>query len=221
MDAIVLAGGAGRRLGGVDKPAQHVRGESMLERVVTAVGDARLIAVVGPPRPGVDGVRWCREDPPGGGPVAAIAAGLQQTTAPTVVVLAADLPWVRGAVRPLLAALDSDVSAGCAVLTDASGRRNPLASAWRRRALDAALDAVAPHEGARAMTLLDRVRVVEVPDTGGWGDDCDTPADLARARSRAVDEPSAPPMGRPTDANPTVTATANPTANPTVNRRTR
>lgn len=188
MDAIVLAGGTGRRLGGLDKPAQLVGGQSLLARAVSAARDAGVIAVVGPPRPGIAGVRWCQEQPPGGGPVAAIAAGLAETSDATVLVLAADLPWADAAVQPLLAALQADASGaavGCAVLTDAQGRRNPLASAWRRAALIAALEATRPHHGARASALLDAVGVVEVLDTGGWGEDCDTPADLARAQGRA------------------------------------
>lgn len=182
MDAIVLAGGAGSRLGGPHKPDQLVGIASLLQRVVDAVPTAVTIAVVGPQRPGVSGVRWCIEQPRGGGPVAAIAAGLAETADDPVLVLAADLPWIAGAIAPLLAAVRN---AECAVLVDASGRRNPLAAAWRRPALERALGAIAEHCGARARALLEAVDVVEVLDEGGWGEDCDTPDDLARARSRA------------------------------------
>lgn len=194
MDAIVLAGGAGSRLGGADKPDQRVGSATLLQRVVDAVRglgpvdvnvdvdvDVAVVVVVGPERDGVDGVTWCREHPPGGGPVAAIAAGLPHTGSDELLVLAADLPWIAGAVAPLLAAL---TTGECAVLVDASGRRNPLASAWRREALVRALGRVERHAGARAFTLLDGVDVVDVPDPAGWGDDCDTPDDLARARLR-------------------------------------
>jgi molybdopterin-guanine dinucleotide biosynthesis protein A len=181
VDAIVLAGGAGSRLGGADKPDQLVGTASLLQRVVAAVRGARTIVVVGPERAGIPGVTWCREQPPGGGPVAAIAAGLPQTTSGEVLVLAADLPWVAGAIDPLLAAL---ADADCAVLVDAAGRRNPLASAWRRGALEGALDRVGSHAGARAFALLDGLPVAEVVDAGGWAEDCDTPNDLARARER-------------------------------------
>ncbi|MFC6714548.1 molybdenum cofactor guanylyltransferase [Branchiibius cervicis] len=65
-DAIVLAGGAGSRLGGPDKPDQAVGGRSMLEAVVDSVAGARRIIVVGPQRTAIRGVRWALEQPPGG-----------------------------------------------------------------------------------------------------------------------------------------------------------
>ncbi len=75
--AVILAGGAGRRLGGAGKPMLAVRGRPMLERVLDAVADADVTIVVGPPTlPLPGGVVRVSEEPPGGGPVAATAAGL-------------------------------------------------------------------------------------------------------------------------------------------------
>ena len=48
--AVILAGGAGRRLGGVDKATIPVRGAPMLDHVLDAVADASPCVVVGPPR---------------------------------------------------------------------------------------------------------------------------------------------------------------------------
>src|SRR5215470_4882128 len=72
---VVLAGGRARRLGGVDKPALVVGERSMLDTVLLACDGAAGIVVVGPPRPTVVDVRWTREDPPHGGPLAALVAG--------------------------------------------------------------------------------------------------------------------------------------------------
>ena len=74
---MVLAGGAGRRLGGADKPTLTVAGQSMLTRVLAAVHDADPRIVVGrvPPDLPVH-VHSTSEEPPGGGPVAAASAGL-------------------------------------------------------------------------------------------------------------------------------------------------
>lgn len=178
-DAVVLAGGAARRLGGADKPGVEVGGVTLLQRTVTAVGDAATLVVVGPPRQ-LDGaaVVWCREHPPGGGPVAALAAGLPATSADLVVVLAADLPWVAPAVPRLVAAVPAD---GVAVLTDADGRVNYLAAAWQRSALVAALARVQP-AGAAMRQLLTDVATVLVADQGA-GRDCDTWSDITRARA--------------------------------------
>ncbi len=94
-DAVVLAGGAARRLGGEDKPGVRVGGRTLLDRVLAACADAGRTVVVAEPRATARPVEWAREDPPGGGPVAALDAGLRRTAAPYVLVLSADLPFLE------------------------------------------------------------------------------------------------------------------------------
>jgi molybdopterin-guanine dinucleotide biosynthesis protein A len=142
---------------------------------------------VGPVRDTRARVTWCREDPPGAGPVAAIAAGLAQVDADTVVVLAADLPWIAPAVPVLIAHLDD---ADVAVLVDTGGRRNYLAAAWRHETLARAITAIGDPAGAGARELFRSVEVIEVPDPSGWGNDCDTWADVDEARRRVQREES-------------------------------
>lgn len=109
FDAVVLAGGAAKRLGGVDKPSVSVGGRSLLDRVLAACAGAAGTVVVGSRRPTARPVMWAREEPPGGGPLAALHAGLRRTTAERVVVLSADLPFLdEHTVRRLLATLDDD-----------------------------------------------------------------------------------------------------------------
>ncbi|MET7461892.1 NTP transferase domain-containing protein [Nonomuraea sp. NPDC005501] len=104
-DVVVLAGGEARRLGGADKPGLVVGGRTLLERVVAAVPGAGRVVVVGPERE-LPGVVFTREDPPGGGPVPALRAGLREVTAPRVVLLAADLPFLTPAhIATLLSAM--------------------------------------------------------------------------------------------------------------------
>lgn len=192
---MILAGGRGARLGGVDKPSILLGDSSLLERVVAAVAAARAVVVVGPERSLARKVTWCLERPAGGGPVAAIAAGLAHTQAEIVVVLAADLPWIAPAVRRLLTALADRPDADAAVVVDSTGRRNHLAAAWRRAALNAALKRLASTQGvaAQAVTaqgvaarrLFEQAGVVEVADPAGDAADCDTWDDLERARVRA------------------------------------
>ncbi|KYH43197.1 NTP transferase domain-containing protein [Branchiibius sp. NY16-3462-2] len=182
-DAIVLAGGAGSRLGGPGKPDQAVGGRSMLARVVASVTDAEQVIVVGPERTAIGGVRWVLEDPPGGGPVAAIAAGLPLVRESVTLLLAADLPFVAAAVEPLRAALGRDDDA--VALADRTGRINFLAAAWWTQRLREAIDAL-PDPAGRPMRALGFPR--GVPDPAGWGDDCDTPEQLAAARARAGEE---------------------------------
>ncbi|MGW5560737.1 molybdenum cofactor guanylyltransferase [Micromonospora sp. NPDC003944] len=111
--AVVLAGGAARRMGGVDKPALPVGGRAMRDRVFAAVTDATPRVLVGPADAVPPGVRVVREDPPGGGPVAAAAAGLALLDSDTslVALLAADLPLLtRAAIGDLLNHLDRETS---------------------------------------------------------------------------------------------------------------
>ena len=184
-DAIVLAGGRARRLGGIDKPGLVVAGSSLLDHVLAAVADAATVVCVGPARPTARQVSWCREDPPGSGPVAGLAAGLGATpgACDTVLVLAADLVFVAPAVPALVSALSADPGADSAALVDTSGRLNHLAAAWRRPALLAALSAVGNTAGAPMRALGASARVVPVPDPSGWGRDCDTWDDVEAVRT--------------------------------------
>jgi molybdopterin-guanine dinucleotide biosynthesis protein A len=182
FDAIVLAGGAARRLSGADKPMLDVEGVPMLVHVLDAVAAARTRVVAGPRRPIERTVIWCQETPPGGGPVAGLAVALPLTTAATLVVLAADLPRIGPAIDPLLEALHRPADVA---MLSSGGRRNYLAAAWQRPALVAALGRVGTPRGASMRALAARATVAEVADAG-WGDDCDTWSDLARHRSRSA-----------------------------------
>jgi molybdenum cofactor guanylyltransferase len=109
--AVVLAGGRARRLGGVDKPALTVGGRRLLDVVLHACDGAAPVVVVGPRRPVDHDVLWRRERPPHGGPVAALAAGLDAVPdgVRLTALLAADLPGLRAAtVARLLAAAAPD-----------------------------------------------------------------------------------------------------------------
>lgn len=108
-DAVVLAGGAGSRLGGVDKAELRFAGATSLDRVLTACAGAATTVVVGPRRPTKRSVVWVQERPPGGGPLPALAAGLRQVDHEIVLLLAADLPFLdQATVSALLAALTVD-----------------------------------------------------------------------------------------------------------------
>ncbi|OHV38083.1 MULTISPECIES: molybdenum cofactor guanylyltransferase [Pseudofrankia] len=216
-DAIVLAGGQGRRLGGADKAAVTIGGHSLLDRVlrVLATVDPAVdrVVVVGPDRPGLAGrgVVTTREDPPGGGPVAGIAAGLAHVRAPLVAVLAVDMPFLgatwlvqlRAAVAgpsgvgapPGAAAPVGAASAGGAVpaeaagavdvalLVDPDGREQTLAAVWRSAALRAAMPA--RPTGAAVRALLAGRRVARVPADALSCLDCDAEPDVLAARAAA------------------------------------
>ncbi|MFK8912770.1 molybdenum cofactor guanylyltransferase, partial [Streptomyces sp. YS-3] len=149
-DAIVLAGGAARRLGGADKPGVLVGGRALLDRVLAACAGAGTTVVVGEPRTTTRPVRWTREEPAGGGPLAALDAGLRQTTAPLVLALSADLPFLGA--PTVTALLDALVAGGHegVLCVDDGGREQPLVAAYRAEPLRRALALVAAEHGGLA-----------------------------------------------------------------------
>jgi molybdopterin-guanine dinucleotide biosynthesis protein A len=174
--AVLLAGGRGSRLGGRHKPAIAVAGRTLLDRALAAVAGADRVVVVGPGEPTERPVRWTREEPPGGGPVAALAAGLAEIDAAEVAVLATDLAGVTtdtiDRLRVARSARDG------AVLRDGTGRKQWLIGVWRTERLRAALPA--KPAGMSLFAVLSSLDVVEVPEVPGESIDIDTPADLAR-----------------------------------------
>jgi len=185
---VVHAGGRARRLGGVDKPALVVGERSMLDTVLLACDGAAGIVVVGPPRPTVVDVRWTREDPPHGGPLAALVAGLHAMPEPAeaTAVLAADLPGLRAhTLRRLLDAL-ADEPAGRsgrgwvdgALLVDPAGRPQWLAGVWRTAALRTGLAGLGDPTGQALHALLEGLPSARVPAIGNETLDVDTRADL-------------------------------------------
>ncbi len=205
FDAVVLAGGRGQRLGGVSKPEVLVAGRTLLDRALDATGDARRTVVVGPPHLARPGVPAVLEDPPSGGPVAGIDAGLagleggdRRGEAP-VLVLACDVPRAAGAVPILLAALRADAEADGAHLV--RGGRPQLVAVHRPWALRAALDGLTPHggvHGASVRRLLEGLHMVAVPDPDDLAADADTWDDVARLESVLARQgaPDAPMLAR-------------------------
>ncbi len=113
FDAIVLAGGRASRLGGTPKPGLLLDDRPLLAHALDAVRDAEAVAVVGPEDLDVPaGVRLTREEPPFGGPVAGIDAGLHALDRPgapsVVVLLAVDVPGAAPMIPQLVRALSSD-----------------------------------------------------------------------------------------------------------------
>jgi molybdopterin-guanine dinucleotide biosynthesis protein A len=192
VDAIVLAGGAGRRLGGVDKAGLDVGGVRLLDRVLDACSTAGRTVVVAERRPLSPAItrpiEWTREDPPGGGPVAALAAGLavlaSGSSAAAVLVLATDLVRLGPAdVARLVSAHGlAPGSSDGTVFVDGAGHRQPLAAIYRRAALARALAGAQPVNGQAMRAILAVLSLAEVPDLGASAD-CDTPEQLRIARA--------------------------------------
>jgi molybdopterin-guanine dinucleotide biosynthesis protein A len=175
VTVVVLAGGTSRRFG-ADKLGARLRGSTVLETVVGSLPEPWPVVVVGPEREVGRDVSWTREDPPGGGPLAGVAAGVALVRTPVVAVVAGDMPFAGPAVERLVGVLrTAPADVGAAVATDPGGFSNPLLAAYRTGAVRAVLPV--PSAGRPAKLLL-AVPHVEVVVTGPAGRDVDTPADL-------------------------------------------
>ena len=137
FSGVVLAGGTAARMDGVDKARVELDGRTLLElRARRRSLDADEVVVVGARRvPTSRPVTFVREDPPRGGPVAGLLAGVDALLrrARLVGVLAVDMPRVT----------PRDDRGGCAdaaeghdgaFLVDADGRRQLGGRARRRPA---------------------------------------------------------------------------------------
>ena len=183
FDALILAGGQGRRLGGRDKAALPVAGRPLLDRVLAACAEAQQVVLVGP-GPAPDGVTRVQEDPPGGGPVAGIVAGLAQVHKPWVLVLAVDQPDAGRATPALVAALADDPEADLLCQRDATGHPQWLLGVYRTAALRDVLAGLGSGHGVPVARVADGLRMVEISDGAAHVGDIDTWDDHAAWEQR-------------------------------------
>jgi molybdopterin-guanine dinucleotide biosynthesis protein A len=178
LDAVILAGGRAERLDGASKPDLVVGGRRLLATAIAAARSAGCdrVVVVGPTELEAPGCLVVREDPPFGGPVAALAAGLAALDASggrvapggrvprpyarsrdaaarlldqqggDVLVLACDMPEAVAAVARVVSARVAAPEPDGVCLVDASGRTQWLAAVYARDALARACDALAERD---------------------------------------------------------------------------
>lgn len=186
MTAVVLAGGASRRMG-VDKASLDWHGHPLMDHVTTRIAPActRVLIASG------DGRRLGR---PGeiadavadAGPLGGLLAALEAADTPLLAVVAVDLPHADAGVLRALAAAIGEADA---VVPLMDGRLQPLHAVYRTACagpLRTYLDA-----GGRAvMGFLDRITVAEAgPEvwsaadpTGRFAVNLNAPEDVARER---------------------------------------
>jgi molybdopterin-guanine dinucleotide biosynthesis protein A len=181
--AILLTGGKSRRLG-------HDKSQLIVEGSTLAVRTARLLRLVVETAievgPGVSGLPMTLEQPPGEGPLAALAAGClalrDQGHDGSALAIACDLPLLSESVLRLLVDWDSAGS----VVPVVQGRPQPLCARWSARDLDAVGPMFA--RGVRSLQHLATQSDVVLLGEAEWGlvaraeqfSDVDTPEDLER-----------------------------------------
>jgi molybdenum cofactor guanylyltransferase len=181
--AILLTGGKSRRLGR-DKTQLIVEGSTL------AVRTAKLLHLVVETAievgPGVSGLPSTREQPPGEGPLAALAAGCQALRhrghVGGALAIACDLPLLSESLLGLLVDWETPGS----VVPVVHGRPQPLCARWSAHDLDAAGPMFS--QGVRSLRHLAAQSDVVLLGKAEWGlvaneeqfSDVDTPEDLER-----------------------------------------
>ena len=190
ITGVILAGGAGRRLGGVDKGLQELRGRPLvqwvLEGLAPQVGRVLISANRNLPRYAAFGYPVLPDRIPGfAGPLAGLHAALAQAATPLVASVPCDSPFLPAdLVQRLYAALLAD-EAELAVAR--AGGRTHRAFCLARRELLPGLDAFLA-AGERKVGLWHAsLKAVEVDfdDEAAAFDNINTPQDLARCRPLA------------------------------------
>ncbi|AGF72222.1 hypothetical protein A605_06080 [Corynebacterium halotolerans YIM 70093 = DSM 44683] len=182
---IILAGGRGSRMGGVDKSQVRLDGVTLLDRVLDAVtrqlpGVGEIVVVSPHDVPVPAGVAVVSEDPPFGGPAAGVAAGFAALDAPAIVlVFSVDAPESPRVATRLLAGLVRDLDADVAVVRAADGHLQPLCAAWRGEGLARALENLGDPRDVAAKKLLAAAGKVTEINGDGRERDYDTVAELS------------------------------------------
>jgi len=169
---------------GRDKSQLIVDGETLAVRTAALLRNVVETAIeVGP---GVSGLLSTREEPPGAGPLAAIAAGRRALRdrghTGSALVIACDLPFLSEALLRFLVDWDSPGT----VVPVVGGRPQPLCAKWGHHDLDGAGQLV--DDGVRSLKHLTTQPDVVLLDEAAWRhvatdvqfSDVDSPADLGR-----------------------------------------
>ena len=188
---LILAGGAGRRLGGVDKALLTVAGTPLLSRVMARlapqVGRVAVSANGDPSRLAAFAATVLDDGPwQGQGPLAGVLAGLlwaRSAGQDRLVTVAVDTPFLPGdLVSRLLAAAEHGFA-----IAQSAGRRHPTCAVWPVRAQALVENALQTGE-RRIGHVLASAGAIEVAFDDDGGDpfmNINTPQDLAAAERRA------------------------------------
>jgi molybdenum cofactor guanylyltransferase len=179
LGGIVLAGGAGRRLGR-PKASVVLDGRTLVERAVATLRPhGSSLVVVGRPEvelPPLDAV-VCSDRPGPDAPLNALATGLAALDTGDVLVLACDLPCAQ----PVVARLARTRSGTAAVARDRSSRRwQPLCARYPRRAALEVCERLLASGEMRLLPLIEALGPAPVDATAEELANVNSPADLAR-----------------------------------------
>lgn len=192
LSVIVLTGGSSRRMGS-DKASLNFGPGTLLQFQLNQIPNNIPIIVVGDVADAGSDVLFTREDPPGSGPVAAIAAGLELVTTAGVLLLAVDAPFAA----PHLLTLNLTPGHNAIVPQDLNGKAQYLAGLYRSDSLRYALEKLGSPKNRSMRELISHLPAVEFIDLNSDNSqdfiDLDTPEDVTHARETLRNRPTVGP----------------------------
>jgi molybdenum cofactor guanylyltransferase len=189
---IVLAGGAGTRLGGVNKALVEIGGRRVIDRLLDALRPlgAEIVLVNNDGSlAGIPGTRVVPDAEPGAGALMGLYSGLRAVRTPLATATACDMPFVSTALLRQLLALAEGYDVVVPVLGE---QPEPLHAVYRTTCVGAVEAALAAGR-KRMIAFFEAVRVRYVAEEilRGWDPELrsflnvNRPDDLARARALA------------------------------------
>jgi molybdopterin-guanine dinucleotide biosynthesis protein A len=163
VSGIVLAGGQGRRMGGVDKGLQSLRGRPMiewvLERLAPQVGEVIVNANQNLPSYEKYGHRVVRDEVGGfAGPLAGLHAGLKAAASPLVVTVPCDSPFLP---TDLVSRLQQSLAQNDLAVAKTGDQPHPVFALMKRQVRES-LEAFLASGGRKIDAWYAALKVVEV-----------------------------------------------------------
>jgi molybdopterin-guanine dinucleotide biosynthesis protein A len=190
--AAILAGGRARRMQGLDKSALEIGGRSILARqisILQALTPELLIVANDPARFEATGLRVVPDAVPDAGPLGGLYTALLSTTAPCLVLVACDMPFLA---LPFLRHLVTRVQGVEVCVPRTADGYHPLCAAYARSLLPAIAERLARRDLEMAGLIREARRVEIGPDELTRFDpearmlcNVNTPHDYRQACSRA------------------------------------
>lgn len=187
---VVLAGGQGTRLGGVNKALLEIGGQRVIDRLLAALrplGTPIILVVNDDSLLGLPDTVVVRDIEPRAGALMGLYSGLRAVRTPLAVATACDMPFVSTALLRALLALAAEVDAVVPVIGE---QPEPLHAVYRPSCLPA-IEAALAAGRKRLLAFFDavRVRYVAEAELRRWDPELRSflnvnwPDDLARARA--------------------------------------
>lgn len=188
FSALILTGGTSSRFGS-DKSQALIGDHSLIENILNGMPPEVEIVIVGPRLPQISRTaRFTQEEPIGGGPVAAISAGLTLIETEFVAIFATDMPFAALFLKTLIDNFPQgeDVT----IPLDSQGFRQPLCALYRTNSLRRAMIDIGNVSSQSMKRLLGYLDVKELSLPGHLRRiliDVDTPSDLAQATQAMIE----------------------------------